>query len=428
MPYICVANSAIPDGSLQILDLSPNTSQALPALVGQTKYANRAVAGTLRDSTTTSVTYTTTTTQDIFGLSAYLLDKVQPCGLEAAIASFTFAAVPDALQTLIFTTPAGTKTIEFCNGVAGPDQIQRDGGASVNSLAAALRAFFSDAGNQGSYDTNLGFHFTAPVPGAAVVVATCSVAGAAGSKCAITGTAVAASKITLTSHGTATDRFRRTMETWTVSGLAAAVAALQARVDGGLACALSDINTALSTGTGVASSTNLTGVGVSDSFGTVAELLSILSGRGYRLIDGAVPYTGTQVSATGVYYPLFHAAAAGSFVETLGNAPTQLPVKPIRVSVQNAAFNMSISEGVLSKLAAGPAWNLNGGSYQVGNGGSSGIALTKAGTPISTYPYHGARANLWGGTTSANPGINATSSLAGVRLVTVYDDSGNVMV
>ena len=428
MPYICVANSAIPDGSLQILDLSPNTSQALSAQIGQTKYSNRAVAGTLRARSTTSVTQTVTATQDIQGLSAYLMDKVHPCGLEAALASITFASVPAATQTLMFTSPAGTKTITFVDGPAGADQIQRNvGGDSPASMATALRAFLMNGGNQGAYDTALGMHFTAPAPGAAIVVATCSVAGSAGSKIAITGSTVVAGSVTLTSHGAVTSRFQRTMEVWTVAGMAAAIAALQARVDGGLACALSDINTALSTGAGVASSTNLTGVGVSDSIGSVAELLSLLSGRGYHLASGSVPYAGTQIGATGVYYPAFHTTAAGSFTETLGAATTQLPVKPVRVTYAGASFNMSISEGVLAKLAAGPAWNLNGVSYQVGNGGATGIALTKAGTPISAYPYHGARANLFQGFKDANPGIGATASLTGVRLVTVYDDSGNLL-
>ena len=43
MPYICAARSDIPDGTIQVPDLLPNVSQAVPAIspAGQNCYVNR---------------------------------------------------------------------------------------------------------------------------------------------------------------------------------------------------------------------------------------------------------------------------------------------------------------------------------------------------------------------------------------------------
>jgi hypothetical protein len=75
MPYICLAQN-LPDGSVQILDLKPNASQR--SLIyepnGQTQYVNR-VQDTVVPFDTAGVTTTL-----IVGLSAYLVDRVEPAG------------------------------------------------------------------------------------------------------------------------------------------------------------------------------------------------------------------------------------------------------------------------------------------------------------------------------------------------------------
>jgi hypothetical protein len=75
MPYICLAQS-LPDGTIQVLDLKPNTSQR--SLIyeppGQTQYVNRVQDGTV------AFDPAGITTTAVLGLSAYLVDRVEPAG------------------------------------------------------------------------------------------------------------------------------------------------------------------------------------------------------------------------------------------------------------------------------------------------------------------------------------------------------------
>lgn len=76
MPYICLARNDIPDGTVQILSLIPNSSQRHPAYdpVGQTRYLNRvADHPVLFKASGASL-------EDVVGLRAYLVDRVEPVG------------------------------------------------------------------------------------------------------------------------------------------------------------------------------------------------------------------------------------------------------------------------------------------------------------------------------------------------------------
>ena len=99
MPYICLAQN-LPDGTVQILDLKPNSSQrnTIYEPPGQTKYVNRALNGTL--------VYTTAgvTMGSVAGLSAYLVDRVAPVG---GSGSWTALDQLTVSQTLINAVDAG---------------------------------------------------------------------------------------------------------------------------------------------------------------------------------------------------------------------------------------------------------------------------------------------------------------------------------
>lgn len=71
MPYICLRRSDIPAGTLQVLDLWPNTSQRNQAIdpAGQTKYVNRYQNDTLSVSGGATVA-------EYSGLAAYFVDHV----------------------------------------------------------------------------------------------------------------------------------------------------------------------------------------------------------------------------------------------------------------------------------------------------------------------------------------------------------------
>lgn len=71
MPFICLRRSDIPAGTLQVLDLWPNTSQRNQSIdpAGQTKYINRFQNDTLALSGTALAA-------EYKGLAAYLIDHV----------------------------------------------------------------------------------------------------------------------------------------------------------------------------------------------------------------------------------------------------------------------------------------------------------------------------------------------------------------
>jgi hypothetical protein len=70
--YICLSRSDIPDGTLQVLDLWPNTSQRNQVTdpAGQTKYINR------YENSTLLALAANVTTAEFKGISAYLIDHV----------------------------------------------------------------------------------------------------------------------------------------------------------------------------------------------------------------------------------------------------------------------------------------------------------------------------------------------------------------
>lgn len=76
MAYICLARSDIPDGTIQILSLAPNSSQRLPAYEpeGQTRYVNRVTDSPVLFTAVGAVA------EQVDGLRAYLVDRVQPAG------------------------------------------------------------------------------------------------------------------------------------------------------------------------------------------------------------------------------------------------------------------------------------------------------------------------------------------------------------
>lgn len=524
MPYICLARNDIPNGSVQVLDLKPNTSQPQPRLApGQTKYVNRTILGDALSVTGTAAfspsaagylsnsTNTVTTLEAISGLTAYILDAVQPCNAAASTARIRIVNNLAAGNTISFTTDVGTYTLTATAGAPGADQFQVGGSAAAT--ATNITNALNNAGNQANCTTAIGFQFAAAAVGVNVDI-TASVTGFAST--AALATNVAADVKFLFGGATvnatyATTRTRRTAEAWNVNTINRVTAAIQAAVDSGAAMTTTALATLLSptvgttavsaanpavfttasahglttgdsvfitgcAGAGAANvnsknwiatvvssttfsidfdnsvagvtaaaatvayapSTNLSGAG---QLLVLADLLKILSGRGYSLPSGSVLYSPNALGGSGVSGQQFHTALAGSAVEDVTDtafpagvywqtdaAPitVSLPIDPIRPTFTSAAFNLSISQGVLAQLAAGPTWNLNTRSFMNGETGLSGRALTNAGAPIRSYAYQGNRANLKQGFSASNP--SALTSLSGVRIVTVYDDSGNVLV
>jgi len=81
MPYICLSRADIPDGTLQVLDLWPNTSQRNNSIdpPGQTRYVNRVQSDAVALRANRSFASAPR------GLAAYLADRVEPGGTQVAV-------------------------------------------------------------------------------------------------------------------------------------------------------------------------------------------------------------------------------------------------------------------------------------------------------------------------------------------------------
>lgn len=93
MPYICLARTDIPDGTVQILDLKPNSSNRnlIYEPEGQTKYVNRATNDPVL-GTSTGITGV-----DANGLRAYIADRVDPTPVAVAWSDSSLALAANAL-------------------------------------------------------------------------------------------------------------------------------------------------------------------------------------------------------------------------------------------------------------------------------------------------------------------------------------------
>ena len=136
MPYICQTRDDIPNGMLQVLDLTPNTSLRNQVYdpVGQTKYINRCQNETV-------VVAALATTAEFKGLAAYLIDSVADGGDDGAL---TAAQANDMATAIIARLDAGSVlTVAGINTalqtVQGATELTAGATASVGSMAEVLR-------------------------------------------------------------------------------------------------------------------------------------------------------------------------------------------------------------------------------------------------------------------------------------------------
>jgi len=101
MPYICLARTDIPDGTVQILDLKPNSSNRnlIYEPEGQTKYVNRATNEAVLGNTNGTVRENTN------GLRAYIADRMDPAALGGGVWSTADLAL--AANALLAEVDAG---------------------------------------------------------------------------------------------------------------------------------------------------------------------------------------------------------------------------------------------------------------------------------------------------------------------------------
>lgn len=405
MPYICLARSDIADGALQVLDLLPNSSQAIPSLnpPGESRYVDRVKTGT---GLVLATGYLEPAYVD--GLCAYLISKVEPGGTEQAAGTITVLAGLAAgeivtINGVDFTAVAGgaNPALQQFNDILSSGSIANTVASLVTAITDAASIAAMKLGTfAGSY---------AHAIGASPVV---NLTARKGAGATLTGWAgdmtLAISALAHMSLSGA--RMARTHGTWTVATQAAAAAAIVARLDAGMALALSNINTALSTAAGA----DLTGTtSDSRSVGSVADILAILAGRTWRIYAND-PVTGTANRYMDATYPTFkwNNAAAGAFTfpiltnglymsygevkpATVGGDTTNREVAGIRHTYNVDALTASLIVGQLRHL-------------------TTTTLLWPSSNVYPHFPFGQA------GFTEYNPTTAA-------RLVTVYDDDGTVL-
>jgi len=128
MPYICLARTDIPDGTLQVLDLVPNTSlRSNLDPPGQTRYVNRVQNDPVIVTASGALLRQNDPNASLRGLSAYLADRVDPGGSEAAVGTVQMVGplVGDLVTlggvafTAVENTAEGTVTVNDPTAAVG---------------------------------------------------------------------------------------------------------------------------------------------------------------------------------------------------------------------------------------------------------------------------------------------------------------------
>lgn len=341
MPYICLTQ-AVPDGTVQILDLEPNTSlrSASKDAPGQTRYVNRVQNDPVVFSPSLGKTLTA-----VRGLQAYLLDRVEPSDDVAATATVTATGV-QAGDTF---TLAGVEFIAV-NGNEDPTAQEFDMSGDDDATAASLVAAINDDASQALLTAELGEGLT--ITAAAV-------------DNVVTLTANTKSRVFLT-EGTVEsgngDRLEvsgayleKAFQSWTSATLKTVADALIARMDAGNSMTLAAIEAIIS------ATIDDTTIGL----GTVQDILEILSGREYYLPAGA-----QKLSADALPVQVFDPTIRGSFFVNktlhgttmtngiigpvnIGGDVTAYDRKGIRRIHKSTSFSVSLISGALSKLTGG---------------------------------------------------------------------------
>jgi len=372
MPFICLSRTDIPDGVVNILDLFPNTS--LRNLIydppGQTRYVNRLQNDDVIIDANGAVVF------DAYGLRAWLASRVEPGGdlvAEGTIQSVNIGAGD--------TVTIGGVVFTAVNGGADPAAQEFNDVADTGTDAltiASLVAAINDAASQALIEAaNNDVTVTAvqALVGDDFLTLTASESGFPGDLTLATNNAV-----TIVLSG---DALERATDAWTPALLVAVADALVARVDGGLSLTTAVVNAILAAA-GAA-------LGAADTTGTLLELLSIMSGRGFFLPAGSViddgdhwtsENDGSFTTAVTIFDPAQITSPAG-LVENR-------EVKPIRSTYDGGSLQESLLLGHLATFANG----------------------------VDLFPS----SNVTTGTPASFPTVN------NARIVVVYDDNGNVLV
>lgn len=440
MPFICMANANVPDGTLQVTDLWPNVSQDNNPTnpPGQTRYINRALNQGLTVDPITGLVQGFGQIADpatIEGLQAYLVDRVEPGAVEQASAPIVFAALPAVNDRIVF---GGTMFFEFAAGGAGSNDATTTGlvgnpfivgiaAADIPGTMANFLLVMNDAAAKVTMRPLLPANIypaavDADAPSADCVVNAMFNSGAgevanlgATGDLAITLPVVgSAARITIPTTG----RMGRTNEAWSGALLATASAAILNLVDTGADCTLAAVNAVLNAPAN--GETDLDGT-ASASTGTLADLLSILAGRSYRVARGASKFTAAVAPDTAhLWSPVLRGSFTQAFqvfdsimsggviaptlpwvkhgATVIGGDTENREIKGIRSTFDSTDFQASLDSGQLAGFASGS---------------------------ITLFPDSDVLPHI---PTTYQKAANIRNPILSQRLVTVYDDDGTALV
>ncbi len=436
MPFICLANANVPDGSLQVTDLWPNISQQNGSIdpPGQTRYVNRVLNDRCQvDSTSGLVTGFGQVADPAFveGLQAYLIDRVEPGSLEQATAAIELADQPAVSDRIVidgvffFEFSAGANDATTAGTTGDPFNVKI--GANTDATMVNFIAVMNDAAAKVTMRALNADLYPAAVA-ADVPDHTCTLTaqvddgggeedrlGNVGDMPITLPVVGSDARITIPASG----RMSRVNDAWSEVTLAAAAAAIINLVDTGVDCTLAAVNALLAleaNGGG-----DLDGT-ASFSTGTLADLLSLLAGRSYRVAKNASKFT-AEVDPDSIH--IWSAIIRGSF------------------TTAHQVFDTVMSGGV---IAPSVPWVKHGSADAIGgdteNREIKGVRNTYDGTDFQASLDGGQLAGFASGVITLFPDSdvlphipttyqkagNIQNPLINQRLVTVYDDDGTALV
>lgn len=145
MPYICMSRDDVADGTVQVLDLFPNSSQRnlIYDGEGQTRYINRANTSTVTNildsvGSETDVVCGPTIGEDAVGLGAYLADTMDSDGGGTLLTTAQIASAVEDIMGLVDNALAITAVTAIGAIQAGTYSGNAIGAASFNGTTFSL--------------------------------------------------------------------------------------------------------------------------------------------------------------------------------------------------------------------------------------------------------------------------------------------------
>jgi len=443
MPFICLANANIPDGTLQITDLWPNESQRNQSIdpPGQNRYLRRPGTGQPKVNILTGNVEGIRADSNLAtfeGLAAYLVDKVEPGALAQATGDVILAANPQALDRIVINgvifiefsaglndaTTAGTTVDPFIVQIAGSAALTGDNVDTVLTDPAAIVTMRGLNANVFVDSTNAAgtLTFDALFTGGGAQL------GAIGDMTVTV--PVGAARITAPTLG----RLGRANEGWDEVSIPLAVNAVQLRVDTGLGMTLANVNTALA-----AAGAELTGAAASSaSVGTLAEFLSVLAGRKYELDAASNKFTavtdpdkvhdwlpalkGSFTAPNTVFDSQMYGGEWGPDTTTTGLAIAGVAIPDRYLKRGRVKDSATVGGEVVNNEIGEARATFDGTHFQASvlNG-----QLARYAQGITLFPDADVQAHVAQFLSSKQ---TRQATLVNQRIVTVYDDDGTLLV